>query len=178
MFHCGSRGFGHQIATDYLQSFLPLMKKKFGIELPDRDLACAPFASPEGQAYFAAMKCAINMSFANRQVILHRIREVFADVLQRDPRDLGMQMVYDVAHNTAKLEEHEVGGTAAPPAGAPQGGDARLRPRHAGRAGGVPRHRPAGDHRRQHGDRLLPAARHAVRRGRPSSPPRTAAAGP
>lgn len=110
MFHCGSRGFGHQIASDYVQSFLPLMQKKFGIELPDRDLACAPFASKEGQAYFAAMKCAINMSFANRQVILHRIREVFAEVLQRDAHDLGLRMVYDVCHNTAKLEEHEIGG--------------------------------------------------------------------
>jgi tRNA-splicing ligase RtcB len=110
MFHCGSRGFGHQIASDYVQSFLPLMKKKFDIDLPDRDLACAPFSSQEGQAYFAAMKCAINMSYANRQVILHRIREVFAEVLGRDARDLGLQMVYDVAHNTAKLEEHEVDG--------------------------------------------------------------------
>lgn len=110
MFHCGSRGFGHQIASDYVQSFLPLMEKKFGIHLPDRDLACAPFASREGQAYFAAMKCAINMSFANRQVILHRIREVFSSVLRRDPRDLGMETVYDVCHNTAKLEEHEVDG--------------------------------------------------------------------
>jgi tRNA-splicing ligase RtcB len=110
MFHCGSRGFGHQIATDYIQSFLPLMERKFGIKLPDRDLACAPFSSREGQAYFAAMKCGINMSFANRQMILHRIREVFAEVLQRNPEDLEMEMVYDVSHNTAKLEEHEVGG--------------------------------------------------------------------
>jgi tRNA-splicing ligase RtcB len=110
MFHCGSRGFGHQIASDYIQSFLPLMQRKFDITLPDRDLACAPFSSNEGQAYFAAMKCAINMSFANRQMILHRIREVFTEVLQRDARDLGLEMVYDVAHNTAKLEEHEVGG--------------------------------------------------------------------
>jgi len=110
MFHCGSRGFGHQIASDYIQSFLPLMQRKFDITLPDRDLACAPFSSAEGQAYFAAMKCAINMSFANRQMILHGIREVFAEVLKRDARDLGLEMVYDVAHNTAKLEEHEVGG--------------------------------------------------------------------
>jgi tRNA-splicing ligase RtcB len=110
MFHCGSRGFGHQIATDYVHEFLPLMKKKFGIDLPDRDLACAPFASREGQAYFAAMKCAINMSFANRQVILHRVREVFSDVLGRDARELGLEMVYDVAHNTARLEEHDFGG--------------------------------------------------------------------
>ena len=110
MFHCGSRGFGHQIASDYIQSFLPLMARKFGITVPDRDLACAPFASPEGQAYFAAMQCAINMSFANRQMILHRIREVFTEVLGRDAHALGLQMVYDVAHNTAKLEAHEVNG--------------------------------------------------------------------
>jgi tRNA-splicing ligase RtcB (3'-phosphate/5'-hydroxy nucleic acid ligase) len=110
MFHCGSRGFGHQIASDYIQRFLPLMQHKFGIELPDRDLACAPFVSAEGQAYFAAMKCGMNMSFANRQLILHRIREVFTDLLHRDARDLGLQVVYDVSHNTAKLEEHEVGG--------------------------------------------------------------------
>jgi len=110
MFHCGSRGFGHQIASDYIQSFLPLMQRQFGIQLPDRDLACAPFASAEGQAYFAAMKCGINMSFANRQVILHRVREVFGDVMGRDARELGMEMVYDVCHNTAKLEEHTVDG--------------------------------------------------------------------
>jgi len=110
MFHCGSRGFGHQIASDYIQMFLPLMQRKFGIELPDRDLSCAPFASDEGQAYFAAMKCAINMSFANRQTIAHRIREVFCDVLHRDARDLGLETVYDIAHNTAKLEEHDVKG--------------------------------------------------------------------
>jgi tRNA-splicing ligase RtcB len=110
MFHCGSRGFGHQIASDYVQQFAPLMERKFGIKLPDRDLACAPFRSAEGQAYFAAMKCGINMSFANRQMILHRVREVFSEVLHRDAHDLGLELVYDVCHNTAKLEEHEVGG--------------------------------------------------------------------
>jgi len=109
MLHCGSRGFGHQVATDYLQIFLRAMPR-YGIEVPDRELACAPFRSPEGQDYYAAMKCAINMSFANRQVILHRIREVFSAVFNRDPRELGMQQVYDVAHNTAKLEEHTVDG--------------------------------------------------------------------
>lgn len=108
MFHCGSRGFGHQIATDYLQVFLAVMKRKYGIEVNDRELACAPFQSPEGQAYFAAMKCAVNMAFANRQLILHRIREVFSDIFARDPRDLGLTMAYDVAHNTAKLEKHMV----------------------------------------------------------------------
>lgn len=110
MFHCGSRGFGHQVATDYLQSFLGVMERKYSISVNDRELACAPFRSREGQDYFAAMKCAVNMAFANRQVILHRIREVFSDIFHRDPRDLGMNMVYDVAHNTAKLEKHQVAG--------------------------------------------------------------------
>ncbi|GIX48019.1 MAG: RNA-splicing ligase RtcB [Candidatus Tectimicrobiota bacterium] len=110
MFHCGSRGFGHQVATDYLQVFLRVMQSKYGITIRDRELACAPFDSPEGQDYFAAMKCGINMSFANRQVILHRIREVFSSVFGRSAEDLGMHMVYDVAHNTAKLERHVVDG--------------------------------------------------------------------
>jgi tRNA-splicing ligase RtcB len=110
MFHCGSRGFGHQVATDYLQVFLKVMGSKYGIKILDRELASAPFDSPEGRDYFAAMKCAINMSFVNRQVILHRIREVFSDVFGRSPEDLGMHMVYDVAHNTAKFERHLVNG--------------------------------------------------------------------
>jgi tRNA-splicing ligase RtcB (3'-phosphate/5'-hydroxy nucleic acid ligase) len=110
MFHCGSRGFGHQVATDYLQVFLRVMERKYGIKILDRELACAPFDSPEGRDYFAAMKCGINMSFANRQVILHRIREVFSSVFGRSAEELGMHMVYDVAHNTAKLERHVVDG--------------------------------------------------------------------
>jgi tRNA-splicing ligase RtcB len=110
MFHCGSRGFGHQIATDYLQLFLKAMTAKYGIRIPDRELACAPFHSPEGRDYYAAMKCAINMSFVNRQVILHRIREVFSEVFHKDPADLGLHQVYDVAHNTAKLEKHVIDG--------------------------------------------------------------------
>jgi tRNA-splicing ligase RtcB (3'-phosphate/5'-hydroxy nucleic acid ligase) len=109
-FHCGSRGFGHQVATDYLEKFLRVMTTKYGIKTNDRELACAPFRSPEGQAYFTAMKCAVNMGFANRQLILHRIREVFSHVFHRSPEDLGMRMVYDVAHNTAKLESHVVDG--------------------------------------------------------------------
>ena len=110
MFHCGSRGFGHQVATDYLQIFLKVMESKYGIKILDRELACAPFNSREGQDYFSAMKCGINMSFANRQTILHRIREVFSKVFATDAEKLGLKMVYDVAHNTAKLETHNVGG--------------------------------------------------------------------
>ena len=110
MYHCGSRGFGHQVATDYLHILLDAMEKKYGIHIIDKELSCAPFRSPEGQDYFSAMKCAVNMSFANRQVILHRIREVFSDVFGRSPEDLGIRQVYDVTHNTAKLEEHAVDG--------------------------------------------------------------------
>ena len=110
MFHCGSRGFGHQVATDYLQVFLKVMESKYGIKILDRELACAPFNTPEGRDYFTAMKCGLNMSFANRQVILHRIREVFSAVFKRSAEELGMHMVYDVAHNTAKLERHRLDG--------------------------------------------------------------------
>ncbi len=109
MFHCGSRGFGHQIATDYLKLLLGTMESKYGIPIRDRELACAPFESQEGKDYFAAMNCAINMSFANRQVILHRVREVFSEVFARPADRLGMHMVYDVTHNTAKLERHDLG---------------------------------------------------------------------
>jgi tRNA-splicing ligase RtcB len=109
MFHCGSRGFGHQVATDYLRDFLRAMPSKFGISVIDRELACAPFDSQEGRDYYAAMCCAANMSFANRQVILHRIREVFSEVFRKGPEALGIRQVYDVAHNTAKVERHGSG---------------------------------------------------------------------
>jgi len=109
MFHCGSRGFGHQVATDYLHRFLRAMPNKFGLPVIDRELACAPFESQEGRDYFAAMCCAANMSFANRQVILDHVREVFSEVFHRGPEALGIRQVYDVAHNTAKLEEHGEG---------------------------------------------------------------------
>jgi len=110
MFHCGSRGFGHQVATDYLTRFLDVMEPKYGIKILDRELACAPFQSQEGQDYFKAMQCGINMSFANRQVILHRIREVFSEVFKKSPEELEMHQLYDVAHNTAKLEEYMIDG--------------------------------------------------------------------
>lgn len=107
MVHCGSRGFGHQIATDYLRVFDRAVKK-YGITVRDRELACAPFQSEEGQAYYKAMGCAANSAFANRQVILHRIREGFSKVFSKDPEDLGLEVVYDVAHNIAKIENHEI----------------------------------------------------------------------
>ena len=109
MVHCGSRGFGHQIATDYLQIFLNAMKK-YGIKILDKELACAPFNSSEGQDYFSAMVCAANSAFANRQVITHRIREGFSEVFKKDAKELGMHIIYDVAHNIAKIEKHNIDG--------------------------------------------------------------------
>ena len=110
MLHCGSRGFGHQIGTDYLRAFDQAMPR-YGIKVNDRELACAPFQSPEGQAYFGAMTAAANSAFANRQVITHRVREVFSKVFGKDARGLGLDVVYDVCHNTAKLERYPVDGT-------------------------------------------------------------------
>lgn len=110
MFHTGSRGEGHQIATDYLRVFLDVMEKKYGIKIMDRELACAPFNSPEGQEYYKAMACAVNFSFANRQTIIQRLRDVFSDVFKQDAESLGMKQVFDIAHNRATLEKHEVDG--------------------------------------------------------------------
>lgn len=110
MYHCGSRGFGHQVATDYLQLFLKVMASKYGISVPDRELACAPLNSPEGRSYHSAMKCAVNMAFANRQIILHHTRRAFEEVFGVGEARLEMETVYDVSHNTAKLERHVVEG--------------------------------------------------------------------
>jgi len=109
MVHCGSRGFGHQVATDYLKIFNEVMPK-YGININDKELACAPFQSKEGQNYYKAMACAANMAFANRQVILHRIREGFEKVFGQTAEELEMNLVYDVAHNVAKVEEHVIDG--------------------------------------------------------------------
>jgi tRNA-splicing ligase RtcB len=108
MVHCGSRGFGHQVASDYLKRFEKSMRR-FGITVQDQQLACAPFRSPEGQEYFSAMNCAANTAFANRQVITHQIRESFATVFGQSAESLGMELVYDVAHNIAKVERYPEG---------------------------------------------------------------------
>jgi len=108
MVHCGSRGFGHQVASDYLKMFEKSMRR-YGISVKDQQLACAPFRSPEGQEYFSAMNCAANTAFANRQVITHQIREAFAEVFGRSAEALGMELVYDVAHNIAKIERYPEG---------------------------------------------------------------------
>lgn len=108
MVHCGSRGFGHQVASDYLKVFEKAMRR-YGISVKDPQLACAPFRSPEGQDYFSAMNCAANTAFANRQVITHQIREAFAAVFGLSAEELGMELVYDVAHNIAKVERYAEG---------------------------------------------------------------------
>ncbi len=102
LIHTGSRGLGHQVCTDYVKQMDRVMAR-YGITLPDRQLACAPFASPEGRAYFGAMCASANFAFANRQVLTHRIREVFR---RRFGAGRAPRLVYDVAHNMAKLERH------------------------------------------------------------------------
>jgi tRNA-splicing ligase RtcB len=101
--HCGSRALGHQVGTDYLQ-FLEAASKKYGIALKDRELVCAPFSSPEGQQYFSAVNAAINCAFANRQVLAHLTRGVLSSVLGVKHEEL--TQLYDIGHNTCKLEEH------------------------------------------------------------------------
>jgi tRNA-splicing ligase RtcB len=107
--HTGSRGLGHQVCDDYIKVMLKAAQK-YGIELPDRQLCCAPLSSPEGKRYLGAMAAAANFAFANRQMITHWVRESFEQVLQMGPKDLGLELIYDVAHNIAKIEEHLVNG--------------------------------------------------------------------
>jgi len=107
--HCGSRGLGHQVADDYIKEMVRAMQK-YGIEVPDRQLACSPVKSPEGQAYLAAMRCAANYAWANRQCITHWVREAFCRVLGKTEEEAGLELIYDVTHNIAKIEEHEVDG--------------------------------------------------------------------
>lgn len=107
--HCGSRGFGHQICTDYVNRFQSVVHR-YGIKLPDRELVCAPLSSPEGQDYLAAMKAAANYAFANRQVLTFHIRRSFEEALAGKVRNYGVYQIYDIAHNMAKIEEHEVDG--------------------------------------------------------------------
>lgn len=109
MIHTGSRGFGHQVCTDFLEVMQRAIQK-YGIELPDRELACAPFNSPEAMDYIAAMRAAANYAWANRQYIMHWVKESFLKVLNTGPKSVGMSLVYDVAHNIAKIEEHTVNG--------------------------------------------------------------------
>lgn len=105
--HCGSRGFGHQICTDYVQDFQDAVRR-YGIKLPDRELVCAPLNSPEGRAYLAAMRCAANFAFANRQALAHRARQAFEAVLADRLAHWQLPQVYDITHNMGKIETHVV----------------------------------------------------------------------
>ena len=109
MIHSGSRGLGYQVCEDYIRRIKPRLAA-YGYELPDIQLAAAPLDSEEGRAYLGAMRCAANYAWSNRQVMLHVVRETFQRVLGLGPTDLGMRLVYDVCHNIAKLEDHEVAG--------------------------------------------------------------------
>ncbi|HJX69212.1 MAG TPA: RtcB family protein [Dehalococcoidia bacterium] len=109
LIHTGSRGFGHQICTDHLR-IMEQAVSKYGIKLPDRQLACAPIESKEGQDYLAAMACAANYAWANRQCIAHWVRESFSGIFGKSPEKLGMRQIYDVAHNIAKIERHAIDG--------------------------------------------------------------------
>ncbi len=108
LIHSGSRGLGYQVCDDYLATFKNA-PKRYGFELPDWQLACAPVRSPEGQSYLGAMRAAANYAWCNRQLLTHQAREVFARVFGKPWEDLGMDLVYDVAHNIAKFEDHTVG---------------------------------------------------------------------
>ncbi len=112
MIHTGSRGLGHQVASDYLLIMERAMRK-YGIRPPDRELASLPFNSKEAQDYFKAMAAAANFAWTNRQLITHWTRESFKQVFHRDPDQLGLEIIYDVAHNIAKIEEHDVDGKRA-----------------------------------------------------------------
>ena len=105
--HCGSRGLGHQIGTEFLKS-MAVSAARYHIELPDRELACAPIHSDVGQDYLGAMRAAINCALANRQIITHLVRQVFADIVPQ----AALSLLYDVSHNTCKVEEHVIDGTS------------------------------------------------------------------
>ena len=107
--HTGSRGLGHQVCDDYIRVMLDA-SKKYRIELPDPQLCCAPISSPEGERYLEAMACAANFAFTNRQMITHWVRETFEQFFRMGPKDLKLDLIYDVCHNIAKIETHTVNG--------------------------------------------------------------------
>jgi tRNA-splicing ligase RtcB len=107
--HCGSRGFGHQVCTDYVEEFQGAARR-FGIHLVDRELVCAPLDSREGQDYLAAMRCAANYAFANRQILAHNVRKAFEQVLAGKLKDWHLHQVYDICHNMGKIETHIIDG--------------------------------------------------------------------
>jgi len=160
MVHCGSRGAGHQICTDYVKT-MEQASRKYGIRLYDRQLACAPLSSPEAKDYFAAMAAGANYAWANRQIISHWVREAFSKYYKRD---VGMDLVYDVAHNVAKFEEHDVDGVKKALCVHRKGATRAFAPASRG-ASRLPGCWPARNHPGQHGQRLVCFSRHAEGHG-------------
>ncbi len=107
--HCGSRGLGHQVCSDYVKRFQRAVHR-YGIQLPDRELVCAPLSSPDGRDYLGAMKAAANYAYANRQVVTYHVRRSFEQVLASKVSNHGLYQIYDIGHNMAKVEEHEIDG--------------------------------------------------------------------
>ena len=143
MIHSGSRGLGHQVCEDHLKIMLAAART-YGIDLPDRQLCCAPVASPEARAYLGAMAAAANFAFANRQVMSHWVREGVADALGIAPARTGLDVVYDVCHNIAKFETFDVDGRARRVLVHRKGATRAYPPGHPADAGLLPGRRPAG----------------------------------
>ncbi len=110
MIHSGSRGLGHQICSDYIK-VMQQAASRYGIALPDRQLACAPLSSQEGKRYYGAMACAVNYALVNRHILAHLVRKVFERFFGKSSERLGMSLIYDVSHNIAKMEEHVIDGS-------------------------------------------------------------------
>ena len=152
--HTGSRGLGHQVCEDFISRMIRAAAK-YSFELPGRQLCCAPVQSPEGKEYLAAMAAAANFAFANRQIITHWVRETLQGVLRLSPRDLGLQLVYDVAHNIAKIETHQVNGKKQRLCVHRKGATRGFPPPSSRSAGGLSADRSAGFNSWRHGTIFL-----------------------
>ena len=172
--HCGSRGLGHQIGTDFLRD-MAIAAPGIGIKLPDLELACAPIRSELGQRYLGAMRAGINCALANRQIITYLTRR---RLCRNSSRDAYSPVLFDVSHNTCKEEEHEVDGATRRALRSPQRRNARLRrPVTLELPAAFEADGPAGLYRRQHGHALPRSGRHdGASRSTPSPPPATAPA--
>ena len=180
MIHSGSRGLGYQVCDDALAAFRKV-PAKYGIELPDRQLAFAPIQSDEGQKYLGAMRAAANFAWGNRQLLMWQARETFAEVFEQPWESLRMNLVYDVAHNIAKLEEHTVVGEMKKVCVHRKRATRAFPAEHPELPRTVSPRRPTGDHSRRHGPGELGArrptrqhgtvVRHDLPRGRPRDEP-------
>ena len=164
MIHTGSRGLGYQVCDDYIREMIKA-SARYGITLPDRQLCAAPLESPEGRRYLSAMASASNYAYANRQIITHWVRETFEAVFRAKREKLGLTLVYDVCHNTAKIETHKVGGKSLLVCVHRKGATRAFGPGHPPHTPRVPVHGPARPHPRGHGQGLLRSLRNHARHG-------------